>query len=169
MEPFVEQRLVQLLRDSQSPAVPLRDLHEMLVTECDLGPVSYSRLAESVKQRREVFILLESSSPLGDEAAWPAGVRAEYERALADAGVDTGPRVSLVDPGGTETEPAYGSALRRHNGAPWAELRESLLRIWNSVPDNAPLRTAVAAAIAGCADLPAALGDVPDASPVTAP
>lgn len=158
MDPSVEQRLIQLLRESPAPAVPLRDLHEALAAESPDRTVSYGQLAEALRRRREVFILLESRSPLGDETAWPAGVRAEYERALVDAGVDTGPHISLADPvdgeiGADRLEsPPTGTDV-----APWIELRQSLLRVWHSALDNPSMRTAVAAAIAGCADLPEAL------------
>lgn len=158
MEPCIEQRLVQLLRESAAPAVPLRDLHEALLAGSDRDTMSYVKLAEAVRRRREVFVLLEAAHPLGDAAGWPAATRSEYERALVEAGLDTGPRVSLIEPADPSSDPLEPSGdFADAAAAPLRELRESLIRVWRSAGGNNALRAAVAAALAGCADLPIAL------------
>jgi hypothetical protein len=170
MEPYVEQRLIQLLRDSTSPAVPLRDLHCALEAESVDGTGSRTFLEESLRERRTVFIVLEAASPLGNPEAWPPGARSEYERALAAAGLDTGPHVSLAGPEPDEAdrvglEPPGPLAPAAGVDASLRELRASLLRVLHASRDDSALRSAVTAALAGCHDLPAALarGDDPPA------
>jgi hypothetical protein len=169
MEPSIEQRLIQLLRDSKAPAVPLRDLHDALRAEAGPEAGSYALLEQSLRGRRDVFLLLETASPLGDEATWPAGTRTAYERELSAAGFDAGPHVSLIDPDG----PPEGSWLeagiddRDPIGPPLRQLRDSLARLWHAAADNASLRDTVAAALTGCRELPAALRTDDDSGVLT--
>lgn len=157
MEPFIEQRLIQLLRDSTAPAVPLRDLHGALAAESGPAAGSYARLEESLRRRGDVFVVLETADPLGDGSGWPAGTRSEYERELAAAGVDTSPSVSLVDPEPDPEDAWPAPAGSDPLDAPLRALRDSLLRIWQLSDGNAALRGTIAAAFSGCRDLPAAL------------
>jgi hypothetical protein len=157
MEPFIEQRLIQLLRDSPAPALPLRHLHGALAAESGPAAGSYALLEESLRRRRDVFVVLEASDPLGDDSAWPAAARSEYERELVAAGIDTGPSISLVQP---EPDPEDVWPVPQQIDpidAPLRALRDSLLRIWQLSDGNASLRGTVAAALSGCRDLPAAL------------
>jgi len=164
MEPYVEQRLIQILRDSTAPALPLRDLHRALEAESVGGAGSRTLLEESLRKRSNVFIVLETANPLGNPDAWPAGARSEYERALEAAGLETGPHVSLAD-GGPQDDPLDDSARGRTCGilASLRELRASLLRVLHASGDNTGLRSAVAAALTASRDLPAALAEQLDA------
>lgn len=158
MEPCIEDRLIQLLRDSTSPVLSLRDLHGALAAEAG-APTSYALLEEWLRRRRDVFVVLETTSPLGDMNSWPPGTRSEYERELLAAGFDTGPHVSLVDPERDTADewPQTPFACPDPVSAPLRHLRDSLLRIWQTSDGNASLRGSVAAALAGCHDLTAAL------------
>lgn len=164
MEPYVEQRLIQLLRDSTSPALPLRDLHRALEAESVDGAGSRAFLEESLRKRSNVFIVLEAANPLGNPDAWPACARSEYEQALEAAGLETGPHVSLADDAPLD-DPLDESARGRPCGvlASLRELRASLLRVLHASGDNTGLRDAIAAALAASRDLPAALADQLDA------
>ncbi len=166
MEPCIEQRLIQLLRDSPSPAVPLRHLHEAITAEADGGAGSYTLFAESLRRRRDLFVVLETADPLGDATVWPAGTRSVYERALVEAGFDTGPRVSLADPDCDTDDPWPGPpATVDPIEAPLRQLRESLIQAWRVSSRDAALRSAVADALAACVDLPGVIYGTEDAGP----
>jgi len=164
MEPYIEQRLIQILRDSPAPTMPLRALHGRLAAEsCATG--SFALFAESLRRRHDLFVILETSSPLGDDPGWPAGMRSEYERALESAGFDAGPHVSLVDPAAeTAGAPIDDDAIADPVEEPLRRLRDSLLHAWQHAGKNAALRSAIAAALAGCRDLPAVLLEPGDSS-----
>jgi len=162
MEPYIEQRLIQLLRESRAPSVPLRQVYSTLLAEAGPGVGSCARLAEDLGRRRDVFAILEVGHPLGEGVEWPPGARSEYEAELAASGIDTSPHVTLVDPGIADRGPLAGDDCVSDFDAdapPVRQLHESLMRMWTSVHADERLRNAIARALASCGDLPDALSE----------
>jgi hypothetical protein len=153
MDRIIEHRVIQILRDSPLPTVPVRRIHVALVAESGPAVPSCARLVESLQDRESVFMVVEPVHPLGDGEHWPATVRAEYERALEDVGVEAGPFVALMprDHAGsdiriTNVEPALPALLD--------PVRESLAGIWEAASNRPELKRAIAAALIDCPVLP---------------
>ncbi len=156
MDPELERRIIQLLRDAPSPALPLRRLHCTLLAERVTGVGSYARLMEDLAQRGDVFLLTEREHPLGHDGDWPAGVRSEYEAELDAAGIETGPQVTLVRHAPLAEGDALDDTLSlrpqvANASAVLQPLYRSLLDVWKAAPEQTALRGAVASALAECA------------------
>jgi hypothetical protein len=92
----IESYSAELLRRSAGHTLSLKRLHETLKRELGPGAGTYHQLQQRLNQARSAFVVLERPNPLADEASWPEAVRAEYARALDQAGLDLSPVVSLV-------------------------------------------------------------------------
>lgn len=124
----IEERAVALLSQSPSALVPLSRLHGALETE--LGPASGSctELYERLRRHPQVFVILEPPGPPWEPDGELADLRAEYERALREAGIELGPRVALATVVAPETRPALVPRL----DAVLRCLEASLVQLWTA-------------------------------------
>jgi len=136
MRTDLEARILDLLRDSPARALPLREVHRALAAELGTGAGSLEQFREHLRAAPGTLVMLEPESPLGDGAAWPSGARAEYERALRDAGLDLEPWVTAFAPG-----PAFESEARV------SELDRSLVELWEVAGARPALRAAIVTAL----------------------
>ncbi|HWV58966.1 MAG TPA: hypothetical protein VNZ57_16045 [Longimicrobiales bacterium] len=96
MPPTVEDSTERLLRSTPEPVVSLAWIRERLRAEGDIAAATYSYIESRLKRRPERFLVLDHDPPFGADE-WPDDVRQAYHAALSDAGVDTSPRVLLLD------------------------------------------------------------------------
>lgn len=162
MDDLLEHRILELLREAGGVSLPLRRLHGHLVAEAGPTVGTYARFAEEIRSSR-AFLVFEPEDPLGDGRDWPPGVRHAYETALAAAGVDRGPRLTLgvpvttpadVTPPSDQPHTASDARPAAPHDASIAALRASLLDIWETAGPDSSLRAAVATAFADCAEMP---------------
>jgi hypothetical protein len=92
----IESHSAELLRRSAGHTLSLKRLHETLKQQLGPGAGTYHQLQQRLNQARSSFVVLERPNPLADDLSWPDTVRAEYARALDQAGLDLSPVVSLV-------------------------------------------------------------------------
>ncbi|MGD8279482.1 MAG: hypothetical protein PVH00_15695 [Gemmatimonadota bacterium] len=136
MRTDLETRILELLREAPARTLPLREVHSALVAEFGTRAGSLEQLRERLRSDPGTLLVVEPDDPLGDGTVWPAGARAEYERALRDAGLDIEPRVTAFVATGTP---------RVLEGA--GELDRSLVELWEAAGNRPALRAAIANAL----------------------
>lgn len=157
----IEQRILALLRSDPDPMVPLTRLHAALVAE--LGPRggTYAQLHQRIRRRPDLFLLLEPLSVPWSDDGWGIDLQREYERALRDAGLDTGPRVALATP---DSEPPAASGA--DPAAPVLRmLQESLVHLWASAADDPQLQAELVEALGQAEELRRVLQALPPDDP----
>lgn len=137
MDTNLENRILDLLLETPTRALPVHEVHRVLTTELGVRAGTLGQLRERLRDGTGELLLVEPENPLGEVADWPPVLRDEYEVALRDAGVDVGPWVTATAPG-SQAEAGLAPAL----------LRASLLELWRSCNGKKGLRTAVAKALA---------------------
>lgn len=137
MSTDLEVRILDLLREAPAQALPLREVHRALVTELGSRAGSLEQFRERLRGVAGTLLVVEPDNPLvGDGVAWPAGSRAEYERALQDAGLEVEPWVTaFVAATASPSEPDIG------------ELDRSLIELWDAAGKRPALREAIATAL----------------------
>jgi len=136
MRTDLEARILELLQGAPARTLPLREVHRALVAELGAGAGSLEQLRDRLRAEPGTLLIVEPDDPLGDSAAWPAGSRAEYERALCDAGLDVGPRVTAVVP--------IDAPLA---GATPDDVERALVELWEAASDRPALRSAIVSAL----------------------
>jgi hypothetical protein len=97
MNPEIERRAVALLRSEASRSLTLRQLHVALVADAGVRVGSYAQFRTEIARRNQLFVLVEPGDPLAAVDAWEDRQRAEYDAALAAAGIDLAARVLLAE------------------------------------------------------------------------
>jgi hypothetical protein len=145
MKRRIEERAAALLRREGAAALPVRRLHGALLEEGGPTQATYGELGMTLRQRTDLFLVFEPVDPLGGASGWSPELRAEYEYALREAGIDTDARVALAErrppwpvPSGLD-EPA--------TGAPVTRIESSLVMLWSSGRADAEIRTRIAEAL----------------------
>jgi len=171
MDDILEHRLIRILRDSPLPSVAVRELYSTLIAETGPSIGSAARLMDELRNRSDVFFVLEPENPLGDAAGWPADVRVQYERQLEAAGIVAGARVALAPRGRgaasfvREAGPP-GPALQDPASDP---LRDSLVEIWEASAHRPDLRRVIATALLQLTPVGEEVAAAPGEQPLVTP
>jgi hypothetical protein len=136
MSADLEPRILDLLREAPARSLPLREVHRALVAELGSRAGSLEQFRERLRAVPGALLVVEPDNPLGDGAAWPAGSRAEYERALRDAGLEVEPWIT-----------AFVAAAAPPPEPHVAELDHSLIELWDAAGQRPALREAIATAL----------------------
>jgi hypothetical protein len=132
----LEARILELLHAAPGRTLPLREVHRALVAEIGSRIGSLEQLRERLSADPGSLLIIQPDDPLGDGAAWPEASRAEYQRALRDAGLETEPWVT-----------AFVEAGASPIGTRLIELDRSLIELWEAAADRPALRAAIACAL----------------------
>lgn len=144
MDGEIERAAAQVLNRCSAPSLSLRQLHAMVVAEIGGNAGSYARFADTLRRRRDLFVIVEPDDPLACAPAWPPPMLDEYRQALANAGLDAEPIVALAGSGMVrsvllESEP---------DNAVMATLGHSLADLMNAAGrDDVDLERAIAHAV----------------------
>jgi hypothetical protein len=135
MKPDLEGRAVDVLRAQPTHSLPLQRLHRTLVAE--VGPMigSPAQLAAEMRRRADLFVVIEPRDPLGETVSWPRELRAAYEDALRQAGVERDARIAL-----RETQDGAPDAL--------VVADRTLVEMWRSAHGDERLCERIATALA---------------------
>jgi hypothetical protein len=146
MKEDVETRAAALLRREDAAAVPVQRLHRALVAEWGPRSGTYGELGTALRRRPDLFVLLEPADPLGTATAWSPELRAEYEAALREAGVDSGPRVALAEARPPWPAVAVTEDTPEDIGS-IARMEASLVALWTAARGDGEIRARIADAL----------------------
>jgi hypothetical protein len=128
----IEQRVIQILRDSPQPAMPLHRLHAELLDRSETPVGTAANLEARLRCRPDLFLVVGAPPALLDFDACPERVRLEYESALRRAGVAAEPLVVLVTD--APADPAWPTELPDPIETPLGEAT-TLHRLQASIAD----------------------------------
>lgn len=153
-----------LLNAETDLAVPLSRLRHMLQSEVGPELGAAVSLANRIRERSDLFLLVEPEPTPWSTDEWPEESRAEYQDALRHLGLVQEPRITTRRP----------DAKARPESGPRSFLRQldsSLIDLWQAADEDADLRDQVTAAFAQSDLIRAALNELEPRSdhPTTPP
>jgi hypothetical protein len=146
MSDALEACALALLRADPEVAVPISRLHDALITEAGADIGGASRLADRLRRRPDLFLLLEPRTTSWPTDTWPRELREEYRDALRSVGLVAEPRVAPIHPH------AGPGAVVDTTDAPGIEpllrtLRASLVELWRATDHDDEARDKIVEAI----------------------
>lgn len=147
----IEACALALLRADPEVAVPLSRLHGALLAEAGPAVGPSGPLQERLRQRPDLFILLEPRAAPWETEEWPERIRQEYRAAIQEAGLTPEPRVVPRAPElPTAEEDEIEPLLRQINA--------SLIDLWDATEEDPDIRIQIADALGAHPTLRGALG-----------
>jgi len=132
----IEACALALLHAEDDVAVPISRLHHALLRE--LGPATAAApLHERLRNRPDLFLLLEPRTTIWNTEEWPEETRQEYRAVLQEAGLVPEPRIAPRHPGTNGSDVTGLAVVLRH-------LHSSLIDLWQATDDDAELRDQIA-------------------------
>lgn len=146
MSDAIEACALALLRADPEVAVPISRLHDALTAEAGADIGGTSRLADRLRRRPDLFLLLEPRTTPWPTDAWSRELRDEYRDALRSIGLIAEPRVAPIHP------PAGPSGVVNATDTPGIEplirtLRASLVELWRATHHDDEVRERIVEAI----------------------
>jgi len=143
MESEIERAAAQVLNRCSDPSVSMRQLHALVVAEIGAGAGSYARFTDTLRRRRDLFVVVDPDDPLSEGPAWPPPLLDEYRQALAEAGLEAEPVVALAK---SAALPAMALAVER-DASVMATMGQSLADLLDSAKHDTELERAIAHAV----------------------
>jgi hypothetical protein len=143
MESEIERTAAQVLNRCSAPSVSMRQLHALVVAEIGAGAGSYARFTDTLRRRRDLFVVVDPDDPLSEGPAWPPPLLDEYRQALAEAGLEAEPVVALAK---SAAMPALALGAPS-DASVMATLGQSLADLLDSAKHDGELERAVAHAV----------------------
>lgn len=150
----IEAFALALLRADPDHLVPISRLHDALVTETGAVAGGRGLLKERLRQRPDLFTVLEFRDVPWSTESWPEAVRQEYHEALQAIGIASEPRIAPVVASSSRASDSGSESVLR-------SLHSSLIDLWRVVGDDPEAQAHLATALGEAAAFRAKLRSAP--------